>query len=154
MAKKDLLKEAEDRGITGLTDKNTVKEIEAALAAAPTPADPGTAGGSDDPVVTPQGEVDDNNVDEAGTVIGTEVEPQTETVNAKADPHPDYPEGSSHRHAERFGDGAVLSTTSEDGKTLTWTDPDAVPGTIGDDPEETMRALAAAGSPSVKVEGS
>lgn len=107
---------------------------------------------ADDGTVQPQGKVDANNVDEAGQVIGTEVAPQTETVNAKADPNPHPSDaGSSHRYAERHG-GATLTTTDEEGRTLTWRDPDAVPGTVGDDPEETIRAVAAGGGKAVEVE--
>jgi hypothetical protein len=98
--------------------------------------------------VQPTGTLDENNVDESGTVIGTDVAPLTETVNAKADPHPHQPE-TGHRYGEKHG--GSFTATSDDGKKLTWTDPDAVPGTIGDSAEETMKALHSAGSAAVEA---
>lgn len=94
--------------------------------------------------------VDENNFDEDGGYVGTEEAPQVETVNAKPDPNP-HGEATSHRYAERQG-GKQPSTTDDDGNKLTWVDPDAVPGTVGDDPEETIRAVAAAGGAAVKVD--
>lgn len=96
--------------------------------------------------------VDANNRDKDGEYVGTEKAPQTVTENVKADPNADNVLGS-HRYGERHS-GDVQAVTTDDGRKLTWTDPDAVPGTIGDDPAESMEALADAGSPAVKVEES
>ncbi len=85
--------------------------------------------------------------DKSGTPIGTEEQPHTLGL-----PDPESAAtGSGYRFAEKHG-ATVQTHTTEDGRKLTWTDPDAVPGTIGDDPGETMEALADAGAPAVKVE--
>lgn len=96
--------------------------------------------------------VDAANRDKDGEYVGTDEKPQTDTVNTKADPFPHQPE-TGHRYAEKHGGGKVTAK-SDDGESLTWVDPDAVPGTIGDDAEETMKALHAAGSPAVRASGS
>ena len=94
------------------------------------------------------------NTEDDGTYVGTEESPLTETVNADPDPNGLEPTGSSHRHAEKQGQTEYTATT-EDGKTITWTDPDAIPGTVGDSVEQTLRAAAAGSNPqSVKVEES
>lgn len=89
------------------------------------------------------------NVDEDGTVIGTDEQPLTDTVNTEADPHPNQPE-NGHRYGERHGGN--YTAEGDDGETLTWTDPDAVPGTVGDTPEDSIRAVASAGLPAVEVQ--
>ena len=98
--------------------------------------------------------VNDANVNKDGTYVGTEDAPQQPlSPNTDADPFPHEPT-TGHRLGEKLG-GEFTTTVAEgedEGKTLTWNDPDAIPGTVGDDPEETMRALHAAGSAAVKAE--
>lgn len=68
-------------------------------------------------------------------------------VGSSEDPNPHS--GGSHRHAVRAVDsGTTLTATVGEGdeqKTVRWTDPDALPGTSGDDPAATIRAAHAAG---------
>jgi hypothetical protein len=94
--------------------------------------------------------VDEHNRDKDGEYVGTEKAPQTVTENVKADPNSDNVLGS-HRYGERHS-GSVPSATDDDGNKLTWDDPDAVPGTVGDDPVESMKAIASAGGAAVKVD--
>ena len=82
-----------------------------------------------------------------GTGPGTDEAPRTEGLPDKESTSV----GSGYRFAEKIG-ATVQTHEDDEGRTLTWTDPDAVPGTVGDDPVETVKALAAAGSPAVKVE--
>jgi hypothetical protein len=96
--------------------------------------------------------IESNPVDgraDLGTAPGTDQHPRTKGL-----PEPESSTvGSGYRFAEKVG-ATVAPHTTDDGKTLTWTDPDAVPGTVGDDPGETMEALAGAGAAAVKVEES
>jgi hypothetical protein len=161
--KKELLAEARALGLTDVDDKTTNADLEAAIAEKQEQDERNPPPTTDETPDTDTGEgdvpdeldvdtdVDDNNVNADGTVVGTEDAPQTVTPNVEPDPFPHYPE-TGHRMGEKFGEGA-LTTESDDGETLEWVDPDAIPGTVGDDPEETMRALHAAGSPAVKVAG-
>lgn len=95
-----------------------------------------------------QPKVDAANRNKDGDYVGTEEAPQVETVNASPDPHPHQPE-TGHRYAEKHG-GGTTTAKSDDGTSLEWVDPDAVPGTVGDDPEETIRAVYAAGGAAVR----
>lgn len=77
-----------------------------------------------------------------------------ENIGSAEDPNPH--DGGGHRHAVRAvdGDTALTATVGEgsDQQALTWVDPDALPGTSGDDPEETIRAVHAGGGKAVKAE--
>lgn len=79
-----------------------------------------------------------------------------EVSNIGSDEDPNPHRGGGHRHAVRAVDGDT-TLTAEDGdgddrQKITWVDPDALPGTSGDDPAETIRAAHAAGLPAVTAE--
>lgn len=152
--KAELIADAHAAGYTDVDDSWTVADIEARLAEPDAPAEGEQLTGADASEagldVSTEG-VNAENINAEGDYVGTEMVPQVETPNANPDPNPHYPE-TGHRFAEKFSDGEAITAEAEDGTTLTWTDVDAIPGTIGDDPDETMRALHAAGSPSVKAE--
>lgn len=146
--KDELLAEAKAAGVTA-DESMTNAEIQDVIdgAANETPGHDPEGGGALPDIgaepTTEGGPVDANM--NPGDRPGTDVQPRTAGLPDPAK----YGEMSAFRFAERHPP-AVDSVVAEDGKTLRWVDPDAVPGTIGDSAEETIKALR--NTPAVQVD--